>query len=132
MSQGDPVSWYLIAQGWRVVDAAGNEIGKVEEVVGDSAEDIFNGLAVSTGLLDRPRYVLSERVEEITEGEITLSMTANELERMAEFQEPAASLEIEGDKAGVADRVAGVFIDPESEPQPLTLWQRLMNRVFRR
>jgi hypothetical protein len=132
VSPGDPVSWFLIEQGWRVVDAAGKEIGKVEEVVGDSAEDIFNGLAVSTGLLDRPRYVPSERVEEITEGEITLSMTADELERMEEFQEPPASLEIEGDKASFTDRVADVFIDPESRPQPLTLWQRLLNRILRR
>jgi sporulation protein YlmC with PRC-barrel domain len=128
----DPVSWFVIEPGWKVVDAAGKEIGKVEEVVGDSEEDIFNGLAVSTGLLERPRYVPSERVQRITEGEITLSMTADELERMVEFQEPPASLEIEGDKASVTDRVADVFIDPESRPQPLTLWQRLLNRIFRR
>jgi sporulation protein YlmC with PRC-barrel domain len=128
----DPVSWFVIEPGWKVVDAAGKEIGKVEEVVGDSEEDIFNGLAVSTSLLERPRYVPSERVQRITEGEITLSMTADELERMVEFQEPPASLEIEGDKASVTDRVADVFIDPESRPQPLTLWQRLLNRIFRR
>ena len=128
----DPVSWFVIEAGWKVVDAAGNEIGKVESVVGDSAEDIFNGLAVSTGLLERPRYVPSERVQQITESEIRLSVTADELGRMEEFEEPPASLEIEGDKASVTDRVAGAFIDPESEPQPLTLWQRLMNRVFRR
>jgi PRC-barrel domain len=128
----DPVSWFVIEDGWKVIDAAGNEIGKVESVVGDTAEDIFNGLAVSTGLLERPRYVPSERVQQITEGEIRLSVTAEELERMEEFEEPPASLEIEGDKASITDRVADVFIDPESKPQPLTLWQRLMNRVFRR
>jgi sporulation protein YlmC with PRC-barrel domain len=128
----DPVSWFVIEPGWKVVDAAGKEIGKVEEVVGDSEEDIFNGLAVSTRLLERPRYVPSERVQRITEGEITLSMTADELERMMEFREPPASLEIEGDKASITDRVADVFIDPESRPQPLTLWRRLLNRIFRR
>jgi hypothetical protein len=128
----DPVSWFMIEPGWKVVDAAGNEIGKVEAVTGDSAEDIFNGLAVSTGFLDRPRYVPSERVQEITEGEVRLSMAADELGQMEEHEEPPESLEIEGDKAGVADRVADVFVDPESRPQPLTLWQRLMNRIFRR
>ena len=51
----DPVSWFVIEAGWKVVDAAGDEIGEVESVVGDSAEDIFNGLAVSKGLLERPR-----------------------------------------------------------------------------
>jgi uncharacterized protein YrrD len=128
----DPVSWYVIEAGWKVVDPAGKEIGTVEEVVGDSGEDIFNGLAVSTGFLDRPRYVPSERVQEITQGQVQLSMTADELERMDEHKEPPASLEIEGDKAGVTDRVADVFIDPESRPQALTPWRRLLNRIFRR
>jgi hypothetical protein len=128
----DPVSWLIIEAGWKVVDSAGEEIGTVEEVVGDSGEDIFDGLAVNTALLDRPRYVASERVQEITEGEVRLSMTADELERMDEYQEPPASLEIEGDKASVTDRVAGVFIEPESRPQPITPWQRLLNRIFRR
>ena len=101
----DPVSWFMIESGWKVTDAAGNEIGTVEEVVGDSAEDIFNGLAVSTGLLESRRYVPSERVEEITDGRVRLSMTADELERMAEYEEPPASLEIEGEKASLLSRI---------------------------
>ena len=128
----DPVSWFMIEPGWKVVDQAGKEIGHVEEVVGDSGEDIFNGLAVSTGLAGRPRYVPSERVQEITEGQVRLSLTKDELHRLREFEEPPASLEIESDKPGVADRVADVFTDPERRPHPLTLWQRLLNRLFRR
>jgi uncharacterized protein YrrD len=128
----DPVSWFVIERGWKVLDAAGEEIGTVEEVVGDSGEDIFNGLAVNTALLDRPRYVPAERVQEITDGEVRVGMTADELTRMSEYQEPPASLEIEGDKAGATDRVADVFTDPESRPQPITPWQRLLNRIFRR
>jgi hypothetical protein len=128
----DPVSWLVIERGWKVRDTAGEEIGTVEEVVGDSGEDIFNGLAVNTALLDRPRYVPAERVQKITDGEVRVSMTADELKRMGEYQEPPASLEIEGDKAGVTDRVADVFTDPESRPQPITPWQRLLNRIFRR
>jgi hypothetical protein len=31
MSEGDPVAWYLIEQGWKVVDAGGEEIGHVED-----------------------------------------------------------------------------------------------------
>jgi uncharacterized protein YrrD len=128
----DPVSWFLIEPGWTVVDAQGNEVGKVEEVVGDSGDDIFNGLAISTGLAHRPRYVPSEQVREITEGRIQLSLTHEQLEHLGEFREPPASLEIDTDEPSVADRVADVFTDPESKPQPLTLWQRLLNRIFRR
>jgi len=128
----DPVSWFLIEAGWTVVAPDGREIGKVEEVVGDTGEDIFNGLAVSTGLTHRPRYVPSEQVQEITEGRVRLAVTADELHRLGEFQEPPVSLEIGSDNAGAADRVTDIFTDPESRPQPLTLWQRLLNRVFRR
>jgi uncharacterized protein YrrD len=101
----DPVSWFMIEPGWKVVDAAGNEIGTIESVVGDSEEDIFNGLAVSTGLLEGTRYVPSERVQAITEDQVQLSMTADELERMDEYEEPPASLEIEGEKASLFNRI---------------------------
>jgi uncharacterized protein YrrD len=101
----DPVSWLVIEEGWTVVDSAGTEIGKVEAVVGDSGEDIFNGLAVRTGLLEHPRYVPSERVQEITEGEVRLRVSAEELEAMGKFEEPPASLEIEGEKAGFLSRI---------------------------
>ena len=46
-----PVSWLVIEPGWTVVAADGTEVGRVEELVGDSGIDIFNGLAVSTGWL---------------------------------------------------------------------------------
>ena len=101
----DPVSWFMIEPGWKVVDAAGSEIGTVESVVGDSAEDIFNGLAVRTGLLEGTRYVPSERVRKITEGQVQLSMAADELEQMGEYEEPPASLAIEGEKASLLSRI---------------------------
>ena len=65
----DPVSWFLMEPGWKVVDADGDDIGRVEEVVGDISSDIFNGLAVSTGLLGKPRYVPAEHVERLEEHE---------------------------------------------------------------
>ena len=63
----DPVSWLLIEPGWRVVGPDGEEIGRVEEVIGDSTHDIWDGLAIATGMLASPRYVPSEQVAEITE-----------------------------------------------------------------
>jgi hypothetical protein len=128
----DPVSWFLIEQGWKVVDADGKQIGRVEEVVGDSEGDIFNGLAVSTGLLARPRYVPSEQVLEITEGRVRLAPTAGNLEQLGEFEEPPASVEIGSTKAGVVDRIADAFTEPESRFRRMTPWRRLLSRIFRR
>ena len=86
----DPVSWLVIEPGWEVVESEGEHIGRVEEVVGDSVGDIFNGLAVSTSLLGKPRYVPSEEVGEITDGRVQLKLRSELVERLEEHEPPAA------------------------------------------
>ena len=63
----DPVSWLMVEPGWKVVDARGKKVGKVDEVLGDEQIDIFHGLLVGG------HEILAERVAEIHEGEIRLS-----------------------------------------------------------
>jgi uncharacterized protein YrrD len=84
----DPVSWFLIERGWDVVDSSGEEVGKVEEVVGDSGRDIFNGLTIAPGLFARGQYVPAEQVAEITEGRVRLSLGRDEVEQLPEHTEP--------------------------------------------
>ena len=43
----DPVSWLLVEHGWKVVAADDAAVGTVQEVIGDTGKDIFNGLSVS-------------------------------------------------------------------------------------
>jgi uncharacterized protein YrrD len=84
----DPVAWQLIEPGWKVLDASGEEIGSVHEVTGDENADIFDGIAVSEGMLrTSKKYVPSEQVAEIVEGAVRLSVTAD---RLQDFVEPAA------------------------------------------
>ena len=90
----DPVSWLLVEHGWKVVAADGTALGSVEEVIGDTGEDIFNGISVSPGLLRRPKYVPAEQVAEITEGEIGLAITKEQFEQLGEHEEPPKSAEI--------------------------------------
>jgi uncharacterized protein YrrD len=87
----DPVSWFLIEQGWEVVDAGGDDVGKVEEVVGDSSRDIFNGLTLGTGLFSRGQYVPAEQVAEITDGRVRLAIGKDDVERLPEYNEPPSS-----------------------------------------
>ena len=63
----DPVSWLLIEPGWEVVDRDGNTVGKVDEVLGESDADIWDGLTVDG------EYVPAEHVGTIVEGRITLT-----------------------------------------------------------
>jgi hypothetical protein len=82
----DPVSWLVIEPGWRVVAADGTEVGRVDEIVGDTGEDIFNGLAVASGLLGRPKYVPAERVKGIVEGEVRLDVPADAIEHLDDHE----------------------------------------------
>jgi hypothetical protein len=86
-----PVSWFLVEHGWKVVAADGKGVGSVEEVVGDTGKDIFNGISVSPGLLKRPKYVPAECVAEITEGEIRLAIPKDVFERLGEHQDAPPS-----------------------------------------
>jgi hypothetical protein len=72
----------MIEPGWTVVSADGTELGTVDQVEGDASEDIFNGLAVATGLLGRPRYVPAERVAEITQGQVRLDLSPDAVEKL--------------------------------------------------
>jgi hypothetical protein len=75
----DPVAWNMIERGWKVYDAAGEEIGTVAEVTGDENIDIFDGLALESG-----KYVPSELVKVIVDGEVHLNVTDPQLENYAE------------------------------------------------
>jgi uncharacterized protein YrrD len=94
MNGGDPVSWLLIEPGWEVVDSQGKDLGRVEEIVGDTNADIFSGLSISIGLLKHHRYVPAEQVARITEGQIQLKLTRAELDSLDKYEEPPVSEQI--------------------------------------
>ncbi len=91
MNGTDPVSWFLIEPGWKVVDAQGKEVGRVEDVVGDTGADIFNGLSISTGWLKGARYVPAELVESISEDRVQLRVERNQLDSLKKYDQPPAS-----------------------------------------
>ena len=87
----DPVSWMVIEHGWTVVDADGESVGRVDEVVGDESIDIFNGLNVLTGMLGTPKYVPSEQVGRIVEGTVELLLSKDDVDGLDEAEPPEAS-----------------------------------------
>jgi len=80
----DPVSWFVIERGWKVLAADGSEVGEVDQVAGDTERDIFDGLDIVTGPLGKPSYVPAEKVAGITDGAVRLSLAADEIERLQE------------------------------------------------
>src|SRR5262245_59091538 len=135
MTDGDPVSWFLIEPGWKVVDSGGKEVGSVDEVAGDSNDDIFNGLSISTSALGRPRYVPSEQVAEILEGEVHLKLSGDEVQTLGEFREPPTTAEILPEHAGVVRRAESAVEAPihshAEQLNPLTRMWHALRRLFR-
>jgi hypothetical protein len=121
----DPVSWFVIEPGWRVVDANGEDVGRVEEVVGDSGNDIFNGLAIATQMLGRPRYVPAEHVGSIVEGSVQLSITEDQVAQLGEYEEPPTSAEILPESAGVVRRAEAAVEAPiHGHEHRINIWRR--------
>lgn len=75
----DPVSWMVIEQGWSVVDSEGNDVGRIDEVLGDEEADIFNGLNILKGAIGTKTYVPAEVVGEIVEGRVQLTLTKDDV-----------------------------------------------------
>jgi hypothetical protein len=110
----EPVSWLLIEPGWQVVDAAGEDIGRVEAVTGDSNADIFDGLSIASGVLARPKYVPSENVGAITNGRVQLTLAASAVDQLGEYEEPAESIDVEGDAASHMRRAEADVVSPNA------------------
>lgn len=122
----DPVSWLLIEPGWRVLTADGQDAGRVEAVTGDSAADIFDGLAIAAGMFARPRYVPSERVGEITDGVVRLALDRAALEALPEYEEPPSAIDVDPDGASRRARAETALAPPELREHRETLARRVL------
>ena len=75
----DPVSWYAIERGWRVMTLDGVPLGTVDEVQSDEELDIFHGLSVRVGIGRLPREVPSDLVSAIEPGLVTVAILSDEI-----------------------------------------------------
>ena len=91
-----PLSWYLIEEGWEVVDPSGRLAGEVHEVVGDEDADIFDGLRVMTPA-GVAAFVAADRVGEIEEGRVSVGIDAGAL--LDEDADPPAGSEVRRDRS---------------------------------
>jgi hypothetical protein len=91
----EPASWLIVERGRNVEGPNGEELGKVEETVGDSTHDIFNGLTVASGLFSRARYVPAELVAEIRDGLVRLSIGEEAFQKLDDYEEPPPAEQIE-------------------------------------
>jgi hypothetical protein len=111
----DPVAWKVIEQGWRVLDAQGNEVGKVDRITGDIAADIFDGITFGDGgtVLTRAKYVPAEHIKGIYVGEVALDLSPEQVLQLGAYTEtvskPLADLAPEPDPQQGRRRRGGMF-----------------------
>jgi hypothetical protein len=136
----DPVSWLMVRPGWTVLAADGSPIGRVDEVVGDENEDIFDGLSVAVTALGQPRYIDAEHVGRIEEGFVYTSLDDDAARALRPYREPATSLAIEpNDHHGVGETIAsdvrkleGRLVEPTQRTEhPFNLATRIAHLLRR-
>ena len=81
-----PISWMTLSKGTRVIASDGEEIGKVETVVADLEKDIFSGIAIAAGLFDKDRFVPADLVSTMTEDEVRVSLSSQEVESLEPYE----------------------------------------------
>jgi len=89
VSEPEPqVSWKALERHATVVTSDGDESGRVTEIVGDPDADIFNGLVVDLGVLDKNRHLPAERVQAIWPKRVQVDATLDELKGLPPYEEP--------------------------------------------
>ena len=82
----DPLSWFMIEAGWKLVDADGDEAGTVADVIGETETDIFDGLSVSLTMFSAPRYLPAEHVTNIVDGFVQVDLSTRQLDELDPYE----------------------------------------------
>jgi len=118
---GPQVSWKAIESDAAVVSAEGAELAQVVEIAGDRTADIFNGLVILFGPLDRKRYVPAERVTGIWPRRVQVDLTASELDVLRPYDEPVVERLLPMAQSGGDDLLRRYCAELEIEPEPRVL-----------
>jgi hypothetical protein len=90
MSANDPeereVAWLAMPLKAPVVDGAGDEIGRTEEVLGDEAVDIFHGIVVKLSKGGHKVEVPADRIPKITTRRVYTDLSADEFEGLPPYE----------------------------------------------
>jgi hypothetical protein len=114
---GEPqVSWKAIEAGARVVGSDDEQIGTIEEIVGDIDEDIFSGLAVKADGFDTPRFVDASQVVGIWPDRVTVALPASAVNTLPEHVEtPTRDWDPVEEQEGVIESLIGDVTEPGDE-----------------
>jgi hypothetical protein len=80
------VAWLAMPEKAPVIDEAGDEIGRAEELLGDREDDIFHGIVVKLARGGHRVEVRANRIPKITTHRVYTDLAADELEQLPEYR----------------------------------------------
>ena len=94
---GEPMSYVVLGEGTDVVSSDGNVVGKVQHVLADADEDVFDGIVidVKTGPGGH-RFVDAPEVSSCHEGAVVIAVSAADVEKLPEPKANPAVMESHG------------------------------------
>ena len=76
------VAWLAMPEKAPVLGQAGEEIGRMEELLGDKEDDIFHGIVLKLARGGHKVEVAADRIPKITTRRIYTDLAADELEHL--------------------------------------------------
>lgn len=80
------VAWLAMPEKAPVMNEAGDEIGRAEELLGDKSGDIFHGIVVKLARGGHKVEVRADRIPKITTRRVYTDLAADELEHLPEYR----------------------------------------------
>lgn len=81
-----PVSWKVVLEHTPVTAVGGDDVGTVAEILGSEQEDIFHGIVVSLGVLQRHVFVPAEQIASITNRRIEIGLDDEAVRNLPAYQ----------------------------------------------
>ncbi len=85
MEEEEPLSWKAVLEDTTVVASDGVEVGNVAEVLGAEQQDIFHGIVVRLGVLQRDVLVPADRITRITSQRIEVGLDGNSVRELPAY-----------------------------------------------
>ena len=83
MDLGDPTSYLTLRHGVEVLSSDGAHVGRVDRVVADAEQDVFDGLVIHTHFgPGGQRFVDAEQVGELYERAVVLRIPAEDIKEL--------------------------------------------------
>jgi hypothetical protein len=99
MDYGDPISYMGLTAGTDVVCREGDVVGKVEHVLADEEEDVFDGIVIDSHRgPGGSHFVDADQVDRIYEHAVVLTISESEVEQLPRPTPAPAVMESHGDE----------------------------------